>query len=265
MMMARIKGTSGNDTLLGLASDDLIRGFGGDDVLAGREGDDRVNGAAGNDSIFGGLGNDTLIGGRGDDWLDGRDGNDILWGGLGNDQLSGGFGSDVLNGGDGDDRIAGGVLIDEDGSSFEGWDQAHGGDGNDRININNGIAWGDIGDDSFLSILLDAKYALQVGGEGADIFGFTVYQDGTMGVGHIVDFKPTEGDRIAGEFVDAITSTGHLFQELDTNGSGWIGDGDVGAIQGAQGNRLWLTRAEDIIAIDFADGTAPLLSLDWLV
>jgi len=60
-------GTSGNDTIDGLAGDDTIRG------------------AAGNDSLLGGLGNDVLYGDSGDDTLVGGPGTDTLVGGVGTD------------------------------------------------------------------------------------------------------------------------------------------------------------------------------------
>ena len=51
--MARIDGTSGDDSLVGYSTDDEIYGH------------------AGNDTLIGGIlgGDDTLYGGEGDDWL----------------------------------------------------------------------------------------------------------------------------------------------------------------------------------------------------
>lgn len=50
--MAIIKGTPGNDTLIGTASADSIFGFGGNDNLQGLAADDK---------LFGGTGNDQLV------------------------------------------------------------------------------------------------------------------------------------------------------------------------------------------------------------
>ncbi len=66
----KIKGGSGNDTLIGSKSDnDILKGDGGKDTLKGRGGDD---------SLMGGGGKDTLNGGRGDDELKGGGGKDTF-------------------------------------------------------------------------------------------------------------------------------------------------------------------------------------------
>ena len=62
-----IKGTGGNDVLVGTSGPDVICGFGGND---------RINGSGGDDIIYGGPGNDTIIGGGGSDSLHGNSGND---------------------------------------------------------------------------------------------------------------------------------------------------------------------------------------------
>ena len=74
--MAFIKGTPGNDVLLGTNFDDEIFGLAGADILVGEDG---------NDSLNGGDGNDTILGGDGIDTLDGGTGNNTLIGGTGND------------------------------------------------------------------------------------------------------------------------------------------------------------------------------------
>lgn len=63
--------------------------------LRGTVGDDIILGASGNDILKGLAGNDILIGGKGDDYLYGNDGDDILYGGLGADILQGGNGIDT--------------------------------------------------------------------------------------------------------------------------------------------------------------------------
>lgn len=67
-----------------------LRGSSGDDILLGDSGANRLTGW---------LGDDTLEGRGGDDWLAGDDGNDILRGGAGYDGLNGGTGIDILDGG----------------------------------------------------------------------------------------------------------------------------------------------------------------------
>ncbi len=119
--MAKIKGTSlgdslvgtvGDDRITGLAGDDFLSGFLGndtldggadDDAIEGGAGDDVLTGAEGSDSIIGGAGNDTATGGAGDDVLDGGEGNDQLNGGEGNDLIIANSGSDSVSGGAGDD------------------------------------------------------------------------------------------------------------------------------------------------------------------
>ncbi len=79
-----IRGTSGNDTLIGSSIRDRIYGEAGNDTLYGYAGDDLIEG---------GPGNDTLIG----DWyqISGSPGNDTLDGGSGNDSLQGELGNDT--------------------------------------------------------------------------------------------------------------------------------------------------------------------------
>ncbi len=68
--MAIIRGTPGDDTLVGtrfadtifgLAGNDLLLGLAGNDTLYGNRGNDTLNGGAGIDSLIGGVGNDVYI------------------------------------------------------------------------------------------------------------------------------------------------------------------------------------------------------------
>lgn len=249
--MARILGTAGRDSLLGTRFDDLIRGFGDGDFLAGRDGNDRMNGGPGDDILFGENGDDTLIGAKGDD------------------ELNGGFGADTIFGGEGNDTIAAGVVNDEDGSSYDhSWDQIWGGGGDDRIDINHGVAFGDEGNDRMFSILRGSSYVIDVGGAGADEFSFTAeVNDGALGLIHIADFTPAEGDVIGMGMYDPLTGIGgrglDLFNLLDSNDDGLVDDADDAAL--VQGNRLWLALNEDIVAIDFTGGQPPALQADWIL
>jgi len=65
--MAIIRGTIGNDTLIGTLAVDLIFGYAGKDSLLGLAGNDTLNGGFGNDTLNGELGIDILNGGAGDD------------------------------------------------------------------------------------------------------------------------------------------------------------------------------------------------------
>lgn len=68
--MAKIKGTTGNDTLVGTLLDDEITGKGGNDFISG---------LAGNDDLKGQEGHDTIQGGAGSDTVKAQDGNDEAW------------------------------------------------------------------------------------------------------------------------------------------------------------------------------------------
>lgn len=87
MAYNKIRGTDGDDTLVGSDFYDQILGGEGNDLLFGN---------AKADDMSGGMGDDTLFGGNGKDRLLGRDGQDSLYGGMGADQLFGGEGDDVL-------------------------------------------------------------------------------------------------------------------------------------------------------------------------
>src|ERR1043166_7641634 len=63
--MAVINGTSGDDDdLVGTTGNDTINGLAGDDILYGGPGDDTLNGGDGIDFLEGDTGNDTLNGGN---------------------------------------------------------------------------------------------------------------------------------------------------------------------------------------------------------
>lgn len=69
-----VRGTDGDDEVIGSALSESIYGEAGDDLLKGK-GDD--------DSLYGDDGDDTLKGGGGDDYVNGGTGSDLLAGGLG--------------------------------------------------------------------------------------------------------------------------------------------------------------------------------------
>ncbi len=108
-----IRGTGGNDRLVGtpgpdyfcaLEGNDTIVGLGGDDIVYAGGGADRVEGGAGNDRIYASLGADVIGAGPGDDIVYASAGADRILGGPGNDQI---FARDALR-----DRIAGGAGRD---------------------------------------------------------------------------------------------------------------------------------------------------------
>ncbi|MBQ9683690.1 MAG: putative Ig domain-containing protein [Neisseriaceae bacterium] len=109
---AHLKGTNGNDRLLGNEHDNTIEGFAGNDVLYGYSGDDKLHGGNGNDTLYGGDGDDLLNGNAGNDTMHGGKGDDLFYGGAGKDKLYGGEGNDRLWGGKDNDYLRGGIGDD---------------------------------------------------------------------------------------------------------------------------------------------------------
>ncbi|MFL5898093.1 MAG: calcium-binding protein [Solirubrobacterales bacterium] len=119
-----IRGTAGDDHIVGKRASDVIYGGGGNDVITG--------GPNGNDTICGGPGDDTIVGGRGYDNLDGEGGDDNLQGDTGSDNLDGGAGDDKLTGEKGADALHGGSG-DDSLLGFKGPDKLDGGAGDDFV------------------------------------------------------------------------------------------------------------------------------------
>ncbi|MDQ8027929.1 MAG: calcium-binding protein, partial [Brevundimonas sp.] len=140
----RLDGGDGDDVIEGGGGDDLITGGLGNNILWGGDGDDRINGyeggniltvhdpRQGQNEIHGGAGNDIVFGSNGDDILYGDEGDDQLYSWGGQAQIYGGAGNDYAYGGDGDDFIDGSdgndVLI-----GSRGDDVLMGGQGNDTL------------------------------------------------------------------------------------------------------------------------------------
>jgi len=132
----------------------------GNDGIVGSPTDDAINGSQGNDTLTGEAGDDFLRGGKGNDSISGGVGDDIINGNLGDDTINDDAGNDFLRGGAGND-----ILI--------------GGDGNDFL-------LGDTGSDTL------------TGGAGADTFVLIAGENLALDTASdiIVDFRPSEGDRI---------------------------------------------------------------------
>jgi uncharacterized repeat protein (TIGR01451 family) len=129
---ANIRGTAGDDTLVGHKRDDVVAAFGGNDRIFPDGGNDLVCAAGGDDLVVAGSGNDRIYGGDqvdrvqgegGEDNLRGGDGPDVMLGGDGADILRGQLGTDVLRGRDGNDILRGGPKVDT----------LYGGKGNDIL------------------------------------------------------------------------------------------------------------------------------------
>ncbi|WP_417247872.1 Hint domain-containing protein [Celeribacter sp.] len=56
-----VRGSSGENEIIGNSVDNIFWGLAGDDLLDGGAGDDTIDGGAGSDNMFGGDGNDTFI------------------------------------------------------------------------------------------------------------------------------------------------------------------------------------------------------------
>ena len=87
---------TGQDRIRGTKGDDVILGAGGAETINGRGGNDRICSVGGADRVKGGTGNDRIDGGKAADRLDGGAGNDTLVGGRAKDLLKGGPGRDWL-------------------------------------------------------------------------------------------------------------------------------------------------------------------------
>ena len=168
----RLRGTEGDDVIVGSIGRDNVEALGGDDLICTVDGKDSILGGTGTDRIYAryrrrrgrdGAGTgDEVWGGDGNDVVSvdsvnsaahGEVGNNhlislgdivFLEGGDGNDVLEGGRRTDTIDGGTGNDRIDTGDGRSNSVDAGEGDDNIVGGDGADRIN-------GDAGNDSVLA------------------------------------------------------------------------------------------------------------------
>lgn len=189
--MGLIKGTPGDDVIVGSMYVDRIFGFGGNDIICGLGGNDFINGGGGDDLLIGdgdgalppfapsnGDNDDTLVGGAGNDTLVGLAGDDSLNGGGGMDFMIGMGGNDVLRGGANDDAMFGGP----------GDDSLFGNGGNDLMygNYGSDLLFGGGGDDFLVGDLI---------GEGGPLGGGASSVEGTE-----PPFDPgTNDDRCQGD------------------------------------------------------------------
>jgi Ca2+-binding RTX toxin-like protein len=127
-LRARLRGGTGNDTLVGGGGPDELDGGTGRDVASylsrtdpvvvtmGGGADDGAPGEADDlvaiEQLVGTAAGDTITGGGGAERIDGRGGDDRLDGGGGDDALYGGLGDDAVSGGPGDDRLSSSTGLD---------------------------------------------------------------------------------------------------------------------------------------------------------
>lgn len=258
--MATIFGTRTAETLIGTAFADSIWARGGDDALRGLAGADRLDGGFGDDTLLGGRGDDLLSGGPGNDRLDGGPGRDRVdysqarggvqvdlisgfaygaagddtlrgiddaIGSRGDDYLTGDEGTNVLRGGNGNDRLGGddplGYYYGRSGSA----DRLYGGAGNDRLGGGDGDdrLYGGPGDDRLSG---GAGDDIRNGGAGRDIFQLN-YDEIEPDENFTDSGRDIVEDFVRGEDrISIYTELGSIdsFAEIDTNGSGRLGDGD---------------------------------------
>jgi hypothetical protein len=102
-----VRGTRGDDTLVGTPRTDVIRAFEGDDNVYGGQGDDRLYGGAGKDHLWGGDGDDLIIGGPKGDRAQSSPflRHERIFGGSGDDVIVMRVAGSILFAGTGDDRI----------------------------------------------------------------------------------------------------------------------------------------------------------------
>lgn len=233
--MATIRGTSGNDTLIGDDPIDIIYGYGGNDFLYGSDGRDTLYGGDGQDWLRTKGDSEVLFGGAGQDTVLVIDGNNtridlritglkqIGWGDTGLvrlvsvESIATSYGNDSLNGNDqansfstaeGNDTVFG-----HGGDDFiaTGWgnDRAFGGSGNDLITSDRGDdrLFGGIGNDQLNGgVGRDLLY----GGEGSDRL--------TGGSGQTRDdfvFMKTTESRVGVVNRDVVTDFQRNLDELD--------------------------------------------------
>jgi VCBS repeat-containing protein len=230
-----IRGTTGNDTLVGTTAadtmygslgNDSIQGGAGGDSLYGQGGDDTLDGGSENDFLYGGDGNDTLLGGAGADQLHGEAGNDTLEGMEGDDNLNGNDGGDILRGGFGGDTLNGGNGADllEGGADN---DALNGGADNDTLLGQDGADTlkGDAGDDNLQG---GALADTLTGGAGNDLIDGGTEVDTAIFSGNISEYEIVSengGIRVRhlktnGDGTDFLTNVEKLqFADTTTNGS----------------------------------------------
>jgi VCBS repeat-containing protein len=125
-----IKGTRGNDNLVGTEGKDKIFSGKGDDVIDAGAGNDLIFSGAGNDTVDGGAGHDCIHSGKGDDIVNGGEGNDYIHAGKGDDTVTGGAGDDFVHLGKGND-----TAIYVMGDNVDSEDFYHGGRGQDTLRL----------------------------------------------------------------------------------------------------------------------------------
>lgn len=231
--MAVIKGTTGNDRLVGTSAYDTISGDFGDDV---------IDGGGGNDKMAGGYGNDTFIGGEGADQMDGGAGVDVVdysgssegvkvflgvgrgYGGQADgdtlisienvigsqyrDTVTGNNDANLINGGGGDDTILGGGGNDRLYGSY-GNDQLTGGTESDTFMFSLSA----FGNSNGVDVITDFEV-------GVDVLHFDKLAWQTAGMGDLT-FSQVGSDTVIafGSVGDSITLTGVNLNQLMLNAS----------------------------------------------
>lgn len=265
-----VRGTAGNDLLVGTRRADVICGLGGNDVIRGRAGDDEIRGGDGNDVIYPGRGSNTVQGNSGSDTLRyddlttgsvsvdlvagvatravsdtvatiesvvGTNGNDRLVGNAGYNRFQGRGGDDVLLSGNDRDRLLGGEGDDVI-RPGRGDDFADGGPGTDLLSYQDVIGLG-------VAVSVDLAAGKANGdGPGADeVLGF----ENLIGTRSYDVLKGTDGPNM----INGNQGNDHIYPRL--------GDDEIfggGSYRGREGDYLG-----DVL--NYSDLTTTGITLDF--
>lgn len=91
-----LRGTAGNDVIVGTNKADIIGGKAGDDTICGNGGKDVIYGDDGKDWISAGNGRNIVLGNKGDDTITVGNGNNIIDGGQGRNKCTVGRGHNMV-------------------------------------------------------------------------------------------------------------------------------------------------------------------------
>ena len=226
-----------------------LRGTSGDDRLIGADVDDTIWGGIGNDDLQGYGGDDAIDGGRGDDRLQGGDGQNFLRGRAGNDELAAtGWDDGALNVLRGD---RGGDFLSAYGS---GYTRMEGGPGNDRLTAN---CTG--GSNQSLEAFL---------GRGDDTFTFSANSvHSTFAQAKVRDFTPGQDQLwLTAETGTAVLGCEEVFRTLDTDGNRVLDGNDPGsrAFQlGGPEHGIGMFIGDDALVVILPQGVEALTASDF--
>jgi Ca2+-binding RTX toxin-like protein len=211
--MAILRGTTGNDSLVGTDLNDFIYGGAGDDTIDGGAGNDKLAGEDGSDTFLGGAGADHMSGGAGVDTVDYSTSRDAV-----TVSLVTGAGS----GGDAQGDVLGGIENLIGSSNIRFGDTLTGDSANNLIDGRHGndFLFGNGGNDTLIGGLGNDTMS---GGADADTFVFSSLQGWGGGTG--LDGRDVITDFQVG--LDVIEFTGIGINSLDQLSFATVGNDTV--------------------------------------